>query len=1806
MWDSAPFSKHSWGLLSCLRLPYHAGPLVRGFRNGNRAGLLLRLVHVLYAATGQTRTEIGEYLWAVYRRDTASGQNPCKPHLSSAVQSTLLSAARSETDITRLGTTLRYLRDAIPGLPDTAPLVAATADSVLKDWAVLQPGTGGLNQQAVRLVAHAPYLSALAAFFCEVQPGCVSVGSTVDNVTGAMLLDALVGHRGARAAFSAALGALNREMISRTQTFLSGSSAPYIFDGSEDAAGFKLTRLSIGDAVECAEVCGIAAIQGADAILVSQGRSPLQPTVTFFVKAASREVLCVLESRGLLTTAVPMPTVRAMLAHSAVETFRGCLTAQLSLARKTNRDRAAAAAAAVAVDYDDADADAEDGKHVVDVDESEMSVDTPGTLSPEARQACQYAATRMSPPAAPSTLASLAHLLHVLHTYRDYTPCRHVAEDFKPDWFHRHAIVADSATTNAVTDLLGSPPGLLGGYRGAWVRDSRSPETACASGCSCSCHQQKQEANADPSVTLPKAALTLQRQHDTAFERSELPVNFCPSCKGAAVPVALVFDSAGSNRVRRAPATARAFDTVSGAVPSSDLPVCGPSSTARDVLRAGLLSEPVATASPPALCHFDVASPHCTHFLLDLRTLGPCSSRRKQCSHCALLSRGASREASEVANETRSIDLDGLEQAVRSAENDHDAVFECGPVDVNACSDVAVLKAAVNRLVIQQTRQRRLAAAREEVICALQKDVLELRQKFAGAAAGDDDLDVPIDLCALEAEDVALVLGSDACKEFIDNAVPDALTRLIYRNMVQIALSKSPHASNGLRYDPLDILLANSIRLRSPAAYDQLRALGVNLPSNCTLDGATVPLQGHSGYIPERVALFKRGLKAAGIPLNVPLTVSIDGLSLRAGLWYSPSRRSVAGYAYVWSDDISPAIPAAVTAQRAPPPSPADSGGPAVAAPAKQPYRSAFEGLLATHAEVVIIRDASGRHSTSVGFYPLESENGQALTAIVLEVVQLLTESGLNPACIAWDGGAGNRAAWCFLTGAVAGHTLPLCGAACPAPDASVDDIVNGIHCSFINPADPKRRVYIVFDPEHVLKRHRNALLNSRPDLGQKSFSWQFPTGPVEASWDHVRKAYHRDQAEAGGQRHCFLSHEAVFLTHAGLLNVGYASAATGDRLISWLRELGQREDVSTPAIYKTELSSRPPSPSPSAAGGGAAGGAANATGTSDVPFEGFVGNPYRASYTYLRTCRIIFDGTFQPVFIRSAANPGLRAAWGAAVSLVNQAAEAEAAGRGFISHQSVSDPLVTCASFYGIMRDYVEPLVAKGSIQGLYGRALASTTNERYYGEMRGGRSAGFASGAMSAGTAARCDAQLSVHAGGEGVCTAQVRGSNVLSFWDTGHNGVLRPAGDDDTAKGTALSLRNTVALLHPPHSAASARAASERTVCIRSYLRWISVSGDPSVPKQRLRFCKYIQGPECTVLSERVQQSPLFASWTSVWHGLLGEGSTVQGYAALLVSRCGPGTAHLTSDSKYRVCLDEMLKAGPQDQEPRMGPNFMMQRKEGGDLVSVDAVPVIYTAASELIFQSWHRRGVSRDLLHRPSLLMITLIERMIEVVQPLLTVKAVVNARAAYVQRLEAVLMADSELRRLAHFTFSGVGCGPIGAEPRKGEGSEDVAYEFLAGLVGPFVLGQWQRFRCTRLAHEISAVEEDVSSKEGFIATLRSKAAALSRRAIKAEEREKHRRAMKVAPGAAGAEGTGGVVAAGDAAKATNIVPPVAPDCALDAVSQHDEEGAEGDAAGRDTERASADSRPLKKVCLSAGGQGRGGREQRGGRGGRRG
>lgn len=410
-----------------------------GSNHGTRAGYLLRLVAVFSNANAETRNLIAEYLRAFYRHSTAPQQYPAALAIIDPVRETLLSVptAQSAADLVCLGDTLRFLRELVPDLPETAPLVATTPQTVLTEWAKSKSEKFGLP--AVRLIARTTYLARLAAFYCEAQPDCATIpdDSRESEVTGAMLLDAIIGRCDAAAALSAALAALNRDMLDRTQRFLTSPLAPLLLDGSPDVAGFKLSSLSKRDAFEYAESYCSPAISRATVILVSPGTSPLQSTVVFFVEATSREVLCVFETRGLITTVVPMPTVRAMMAHSAAETFRGALNAQLSLARRTLRERLSGAAASGATlnDSEDDDENAADGSFV-DVppapeDPGVTSGVASDALSAETRYQCRYAATRLSPPASPSKLASLAHLLHVLPSYRDYTQCRHVASDFK-------------------------------------------------------------------------------------------------------------------------------------------------------------------------------------------------------------------------------------------------------------------------------------------------------------------------------------------------------------------------------------------------------------------------------------------------------------------------------------------------------------------------------------------------------------------------------------------------------------------------------------------------------------------------------------------------------------------------------------------------------------------------------------------------------------------------------------------------------------------------------------------------------------------------------------------------------------------------------------------------------------------------------------------------------------------------------------------------------------------------------------------------------------------------------------------------------------------------------------------------------------------------------------------------------------------------------------------------------------------------------------------------------------------------------
>ncbi len=382
---------------------------------------------------------------------------------------------------------------------------------------------------------------------------------------------------------------------------------------------------------------------------------------------------------------------------------------------------------------------------------------------------------------------------------------------------------------------------------------------------------------------------------------------------------------------------------------------------------------------------------------------------------------------------------------------------------------------------------------------------------------------------------------------------------------------------------------------------------------------------------------------------------------------------------------------------------------------------------------------------------------------------------------------------------------------------------------------------------------------------------------------------------------------------------------------MSFLRELGQRNDINKSETAKFNVSSAPSSP-------GVAGVVA-----SDA--SRFPGNLHRATYTYLRACRTIFDGTFQPVFITSSLNPLLRDAWTAALEMSAQAARSQAVALSFISHESVSDPIVTCASFYGILLDYIEPRVADGRSRGLYGRSLASTINERYNGEMRGGRvsSHGGGSDAVTSGDLATRDAAYSVHLPGLRTSNSRLdRKSNVLRIDDAGSI-----AGTDDTARGTALSLADSMEILRPATTAHSRRAAAERAFVIYSKYVETKVSTDPAFPTQSMRICRYVLGPaKCVVWLRRLQE-PVRASLTHVNHVANGEGGPVAGYAAVPAVRAAPGVMRLSGCVAFRAALIEMLTAAPvhRTAEDMMLPAAL---SGGRGVVSIDALPVKYTEA------------------------------------------------------------------------------------------------------------------------------------------------------------------------------------------------------------------------------------------------------------------
>lgn len=1773
-----------------------AAPLVYG--DGSPAGRALRLFYVLSSATPLLRAEIGLYLEEVNAERIDQLLAPLPP-ASVAVQKALF--AIPDIDCRpAIAADLAFLCSLAGLLPENASIakgtVASRAEYVQKVWQREVSGTGARWTPAARYVNYAPNVRELAAFYCKVQPGCVSIGSVWSDVTGARLLAAMVALRVTDAVESKASAAFNRSLFGRTRDFLTGTGPEAVFDGSKPVGGFRLMRLAGTDAAEQAAQFGCPAIANADAVLLSLG-TPLQPgtapspDVHIFMCTASCEVVAVVERGGRCTSIIRLLTIGAMMLYSSDAALNAAFDSFIVQARREERQAAVAAeaateaAAAAASDgFDDGDFDgsSDDGdvpEGDSEGDESPTSRDEtgdPDELDLAARHTatraeCAYAAAKAAPRSRAFTFGSYGHLLHFLLTYRKYTSCAHVTEDFNTEWFAREPIFVNRETMQSASTALGYPLSNHGGLVGLWMH--AKADDGCRHGCACSCHQKQPvlaaaasgsaPTGAPASATAPAsaaaasaapppsahadgaapadpaavaAAAALQASHNKAYEAAELPKALCPACAGAAFPRGIVFEHTGSGRRfaskghKPPPPAPRHSSNPWGLPAAQTVPATLPESEVPPRLQTPLDARARLDAAVAEGCDIahdaswtrqrDVACPDCPDKLLDPRSFAPCGPLKKLCFGCARLSTEASkvRAGETPASAALPADIAALRKETERTDAVVAKLLEEPLPDPSSCTDVHALRAEIARLSVLHEALEAREAARVAILDSLSLEVESLRRECSG---GELDGDTPLDVDDDTADDILNLLSSPAGQKLVA-AIKTPASRMIFETLVRQTLSTSTHASNGNRFDPLVIHIANSIRVHSPKAYDEMRKAGVPWPSVGVLNGATIPLQTHSGYCPERTAYFKQALKAAGVSLRTPLTIGIDGLALRSGIWYSTARRSVAGFAYVWSDDVL---------VRGSTDLPSEAAGPeeacgAEGGPEPGPYRGGFEGLQAKHAEVVIARDSSGRIACSLGFYPLDSETGSAISAIVLEVVAELTYAGLRPACIAWDGCSANRAAWRALTGAPAGDSsLPFRASSLvdgmpPGVAASADAIAGSVHCSFPNPAAPRLRVYIVFDPEHVLKRHRNALEGSRPDLADhKFFSWQFDdsTVRVSASWSHVKTAYHRDVSENGSNNATFLSWDAVDLTSANRLSVGLATRVVSGRLIAWLRELGQRPHVDVNTPYVASKASRPSSPR----GSTGAGAAAATAGVGEAPFEAFQGNPFRATYTYLRTCRSIFDGTFQPVFLLSSNNPALREAWGSALSLAKQAGASKLEGLGFISHESVSDPLVTCASFFGIMHDYVEPLVRAlgAAFPGLYGRALSSTMNERYYGEMRGGRSAGFVGGAMHAGDASRRDAILSTYTAAVGVVSAHNRGcrrSNVLREDDTGID-AIRATSDACTAGGTARSLTASADIIRPVWSAARELAAGERVFIIRSRYESVAISRDPQGPRVRVRVCSYRQGRESRVLRRRVQQEPVVVSLTRVQQRGLGEKSTASGYAPVPAVRAGRGTARLTSNEIYRRTLRAMLLAEPADRM-RTGAQFMLPLGPAGASVSIDALPDAYATAHAGIVARLGTRGIASQQLSRPSLLAIRIFERLVTAGGPFLRIKAVVAARAGFVQSIEVALIADAELRRLVHLALAAAGCAPIDAVARTGPGSEDAAYELLALFVSAFVVGQWKHFRSGRVAHELSA--SGPSSKVALIAGLRNSVAASEKKTAKLAKKLKAAELSSVAVAAA--------------------------------------------------------------------------------------
>ena len=154
---------------------------------------------------------------------------------------------------------------------------------------------------------------------------------------------------------------------------------------------------------------------------------------------------------------------------------------------------------------------------------------------------------------------------------------------------------------------------------------------------------------------------------------------------------------------------------------------------------------------------------------------------------------------------------------------------------------------------------------------------------------------------------------------------------------------------------------------------------------------------------------------------------------------------------------------------------------------------------------------------------------------------------------MSWDGGSGNRLLAKHL---VTAHT-----------DTESEAIpATGVQPHyFVCPASGQR-VFIVSDPDHLLKRMRNAVFNSGRKRSKLSEEDKFvrtlysPKGQ-RLSWDHCRAAYALDKFSNGTLRATYVVERAIILHGADDMRVSFALSVCAPSFTNWLLCAGRSSE---------------------------------------------------------------------------------------------------------------------------------------------------------------------------------------------------------------------------------------------------------------------------------------------------------------------------------------------------------------------------------------------------------------------------------------------------------------------------------------------------------------------------------------------------------------------------------------------------------------------------------------------------------------------